>query len=82
MIATDHDRDSLRFDLPVRRDAHAYGVFRHHSCGQGPRAVAVGGAAQVIGEADRLAVSKAKSAEIEKFERKKTGARAGVRHVS
>ena len=27
-------------------------------------------------------VSKAKSAEIEKFERKKTGARAGVRHVS
>jgi hypothetical protein len=35
-------------------------------------------------EADcmQLAVSKAKSAEIEKFERKKTGARAGVRHVS
>ena len=28
------------------------------------------------------AVSKAKSVEIEKFERKKTGARAGVRHLS
>ena len=28
------------------------------------------------------AVRKAKSAEIEKFERKKTGARTGVRHVS
>ena len=27
-------------------------------------------------------VPKAKSAEIEKFERKKTGARTGVRHVS
>ena len=31
---------------------------------------------------DWPAVPKAKSAEIEKFERKKTGARTGVRHVS
>ena len=30
----------------------------------------------------RPPVSKTKSVEIEKFERKKTGARAGVRHVS
>ena len=30
----------------------------------------------------RGTVPKAKSAEIEKFERKKTGARTGVRHVS
>ena len=35
------------FDLPVRRSTQ-HGVFRHHSCSQGLRAVAVGGATQVL----------------------------------
>ena len=41
------------FDLPVRRSTQ-HGVFRHHSCSQGLRAVAVGGATQVLSGAARL----------------------------
>ena len=35
-----------------------------------------------LARSGRVAVGKAKSAEIEKFERKKAGVRTGVRHVS
>ena len=50
MIAADRDRDLLRFDLPVRRSTCTRTVpfdTTHVAKGQGPRAVAVGGAAQV-----------------------------------
>ena len=41
-------RGAVAFFLAIVFSSTQHGVFRHHSCGQGLRAVAVGGAAQVF----------------------------------